>query len=160
MARKGPPPTPTKLRVLRGNPGKRSLPKNEPQPEVATPDPPTWLDGEGLVEWRRITPELEKLGLLSRIDLAALVLYCQAWGELAEASLPSGLDDFDDETDPFAKADALAKVAAVRRKAREQVAKFIPFFGLSPADRTKVHAKPQENETESPLEKLRRPIRG
>jgi hypothetical protein len=32
MGRRGPPPQPTKLRLLSGNPGKRPLPRAEPQP--------------------------------------------------------------------------------------------------------------------------------
>jgi hypothetical protein len=37
----GPPPKPTALKLLEGNPGRQKLPKNEPQPtELPTLDPP------------------------------------------------------------------------------------------------------------------------
>ena len=47
-------PKPTKLKLLAGNPGGRPLPENEPQPDPAIPDPPDWMEGEALAEWRRI----------------------------------------------------------------------------------------------------------
>ena len=37
------------------------------------------------MEWRRVTPLLSTLGLLSRIDRAALAMYCEAWGRWVEA---------------------------------------------------------------------------
>ena len=41
----GPKHTPTKLKLLKGNPGKRGpLNKDEPEPEVRLPNPPSHLD--------------------------------------------------------------------------------------------------------------------
>jgi P27 family predicted phage terminase small subunit len=40
---RGPAPTPTHLRILKGNPGKRPLNKAEPKPEKGPVDPPDWL---------------------------------------------------------------------------------------------------------------------
>ncbi|MCA8251575.1 P27 family phage terminase small subunit [Burkholderia multivorans] len=45
------------------------------------------LNREARKEWKRITVELEKLGLISRLDRAALTLCCQAWGRLVESPL-------------------------------------------------------------------------
>ena len=36
-------PVPTRLKVIRGNPGKRALNKNEPQPAGELADPPDWM---------------------------------------------------------------------------------------------------------------------
>ncbi len=74
MAR-GRKPDPTKLKLLKGNPGKRAI-KNEPEPEVCIPDPPDHLDDVAVGEWNRIAPQLEQLGLLSDIDMVALAMYC------------------------------------------------------------------------------------
>jgi len=154
----GPRPAPTKLKALRGNPGKRPLPKHEPVPDVAAPEPPSWLVGEALAEWNRLVPELLTLGLLTKLDRAALAAYCQTWGELDEASQPDPVE-LALELDPATKADALSKRAAVQRKARDQLTKFIALFGLSPADRTRIHAIPKAPKEQSPLERLRAPIR-
>ena len=42
----GPPPKPTKLKLLAGNPGKRPLNENEPEPEAVAPSVPAHLDDE------------------------------------------------------------------------------------------------------------------
>ena len=78
-------PTPTKLKVISGNPGHRPLPQDEPQPEIKQPDPPEWLSGEALREWNRVVPELFKLKLISEIDRSGIVAYCVAYGQYVRA---------------------------------------------------------------------------
>jgi phage terminase small subunit len=54
--------TPTHLRLLRGNPGKRPI-KPEPQPRVpeTLPEPPGFLSEDAVNEWWRVAPELYEL---------------------------------------------------------------------------------------------------
>jgi P27 family predicted phage terminase small subunit len=84
MGKRGPKKTPLALVKLRGNPGKRALPRQDVQP-APLGHPPEELRGRALDEWKRITPELRRLGLLSKLDRAALAAYCQAWADLAWA---------------------------------------------------------------------------
>src|SRR5262249_30285062 len=84
-AMRGRPKLPTKLHILHGNPGHRPLNTNEPEPETSIPELPTILVGEALLEWHRITAELLQLGLVTKVDRAALAAYCQAWGRWVEA---------------------------------------------------------------------------
>lgn len=46
MAQRGRKPKPTAVKVLEGNPGKRSLNTREPQPEKKAPRCPSWLEDE------------------------------------------------------------------------------------------------------------------
>ncbi len=46
-------PTPTRLKLLGGNPGKRPLNLDEPQPEPTLPEPPAHLSDEAKAEWGR-----------------------------------------------------------------------------------------------------------
>ena len=78
----GPKTTPSKLKLLRNNPGKRALPENEPEPVVVIPDPPEWMDAWAVREWNRLTPHLARLGLLSHIDRGVVALNCVAWGQI------------------------------------------------------------------------------
>jgi hypothetical protein len=64
--------TPTNLVLLRGNPGKRALNKEEPKPRPVLPEPPGHLDTGAKREWRRVAPELHQLGLLTVLDVDAL----------------------------------------------------------------------------------------
>jgi P27 family predicted phage terminase small subunit len=86
MKTPGPPPTPTNLRALLGNPGKRRLNQREPDPEPAIPSCPSFLNKEARREWRRVTKLLFPLGLITHPDRATLAGYCDAYARAAEAS--------------------------------------------------------------------------
>jgi P27 family predicted phage terminase small subunit len=72
-------PTPTYLKLLRGNPGQRAI-----QASVAAPRPPAppacpeYLTGYALEEWNETAPELHALNCLSPLDLALFGAYCEA----------------------------------------------------------------------------------
>lgn len=79
------PRKPTALRVIEGNPGKRALPKNEPKPAVSRSAAPEHLSREAKTEWRRVIAELTMLGVMTKLDRAALAAYCQAYGRWIQA---------------------------------------------------------------------------
>ena len=77
---RGPPPTPTHLRLLRGNPSKRPIkPEPEPMRSEEVPEPPPFVVGYAADEWRRIAPELHRMKLLSILDVMPLAAYCAAY---------------------------------------------------------------------------------
>ncbi len=78
MAQRGRKPKPTAIKLLEGNPGKRSLNTGEPQPNKKAPRCPSWLEDEAKKEWKRMAKQLEHLGILTEIDMAAFAGYCQA----------------------------------------------------------------------------------
>ena len=78
-------PKPTAVKALEGNPGKRSLNTGEPKPEKKAPRCPAWLEGEAKKEWKRMAGQMEKLGILTEIDMAAFAGYCQAYARWKEA---------------------------------------------------------------------------
>lgn len=80
----GPKPKPMELRALEGNPSKRPL-KETIKPAIGYLPCPAFLLPSARREWKRIVPELEVLGLLTKIDRAALAQYCQAWGRWSDA---------------------------------------------------------------------------
>lgn len=135
-------PTPTALKRLAGNPGKRRLPKDEPTPRKAVPRPPAHLSKEAKTEWQRVIKELETLGLVTLLDRAALAAYCQAYGRWvrAEKALaekgeivksPSGYPI----QNPF---------LAIANKAWDQMMRVLPEFGMTPSARTRVKAEKDE----------------
>ena len=85
MAQRGRKPKPTAIKVLEGNPGKRSLNTAEPKPEKKAPRCPSWLEEEAKKEWKRMSKQLEQLGILTEIDMAAFAGYCQAYARWKEA---------------------------------------------------------------------------
>src|ERR1700688_4587193 len=74
---KGRKPTPLSLRVLRGNPSKRKLPKDTPMPEGDLNHPPEWMSRSQKSGWRYAIKHAPN-GLLKRLDRSALVTFIVA----------------------------------------------------------------------------------
>ncbi len=140
MGRRGPPPKPTKLKLLSGNAGKRPLNPNEPEPEVEIPEIPEHLGEEARREWERISTDLADVGLLTRIDRAALAAYCQAWARWVEAE--GQLKKFGVIVKSPNGYPMQSPLLAIANKALEQMRKFLTEFGMTPASRTRIHANP------------------
>lgn len=86
---RGPPPKPTKLRVLQGNPGKRALPKNEPQTSGEAIRPQS-LKGAAAKVWDMYAPRYIAMGTLTREDEPTFERWC-----LLKAKLDKdGIDEF------------------------------------------------------------------
>ena len=86
MAKLGRPPTPTRLHILRGNPGKRKHPANEPQPPASIPVMPSWLSKEAKTEWRWLAPKLGHVDLMSEMYRSTLAAFCEAVGAFVRAT--------------------------------------------------------------------------
>lgn len=151
---RGPLPKPNVLKLLSGNPGKRPLNLADGvNPRVEIPSAPRHLGKEALKEWKRITPLLEELGLVSGLDRSALALYCQSVGRLTEleiafnakvkAHTEKGLDYAEAvyqvshglTPNGFAQQSVLFQLL---RAHREEVNRYLGHFGLSPAARARV----------------------
>jgi P27 family predicted phage terminase small subunit len=133
-------PTPTSLRVLHGNPGHRPLPEDEPDVRVAIPTCPRELSPTAKKEWRRIAPELARLGLLARIDRAALAMYCDHYGRWLEAI--AALQRYGVVIKSPSGFLMQSPYVAIANKSGEQVRLLLSEFGMSPSSRTRVHAEP------------------
>jgi P27 family predicted phage terminase small subunit len=77
MGKRGPAPTPTKLRVLRGNPGRRPIPEG-PEPEPGLPVQPEGMSDAARAIWDRIIRDYGSTGVLTGVDTDALRVYCEA----------------------------------------------------------------------------------
>lgn len=160
MGHRGPKPLPANVHMLRGNASKKPLGAilDEFRPEVEIPDFPSWIWPEAKKEWKRIATELERYGLISKLDRAALVLYCQAWAKMvwAERALTRAMKLAED-----ARAEAeskgleymggdglMVKTAngnftyshhwVVGKHAASEVKRYLDLFGLSPSARSRV----------------------
>ncbi|MDP9225839.1 MAG: phage terminase small subunit P27 family, partial [Actinomycetota bacterium] len=47
---------------------------------------PARLSREARAEWKRIAPELERIGLLSNLDRALLTVWCETWAHWVAVS--------------------------------------------------------------------------
>jgi len=147
-------PLPTAIKELTGNPGKRPLNLDEPQPPKIIPKCPKHLDENARKEWRRISLELHRLNLLTIVDRAALAAYCQAWGRWVEAEAniqrfgaviktPKGLP----LVNPYLR---------IAERAIDQMRKFLVEFGMTPSSRSRIKGSDPEGGGSSPLQKMLR----
>lgn len=143
---KGRKATPTVLKLLRGNPGKRELNGEEPRPVAAVPDCPAHLNDVAREEWSRLTRELSAVNLLTNLDRGSLAAYCVAWSRWCEAEQrvremgavvksPTGFPI----QNPY---------LAIANKAMEQMHKLAAEFGLTPSSRTRIKAPPTKQRDE------------
>jgi P27 family predicted phage terminase small subunit len=152
MATRGRKPKPTALKVLEGNPGKRPLNKNEPQPEKKAPRCPSWLEPEAKKEWKRMTKTLETIGVLTQVDKAAFAGYCQAYARWKEAEeflskhgtifkTPSG----------YIQQVPQVSIAQTYLKVMKD---FCSEFGLTPAARTRIQVDSAVGQEDDPMESI------
>lgn len=161
MGQRGPKPLPSNVHFLKGNPSKKTAAQlmDSLQPEIEIPGCPPHLFQEAKKEWKRITPELQRYGLISKLDRSALALYCQSWAMLvyAEMQLKRAMKIAEEKKaaaeargEEWAGGDGMVVITTngnmvyspywvMANRAREQVDKFQANFGLSPSSRGRVN---------------------
>jgi len=132
--------TPTNIHKLHGNPGKRALPVNEPEPEAIASDalPPKQIENmpEAVKAWQDVLPRLCNMRVMTEADIPMLVLYCEAYADAVNATAMMG-----EGGAVQVAASGHAQVSAwytVKKDAVAKQMKILSLFGMSPSDRTKV----------------------
>jgi P27 family predicted phage terminase small subunit len=122
---------PPNVHELRGNPSKRRhLRGIAPEIPQNVPDPPAFLTAAAGEEWRRLAPELCRLGLLSALDTMPLAAYCQAfatWCAAAEAGAADGIAP-----------DERRELARIARDSARDMVRYARAFGMTPSSRSAV----------------------
>lgn len=143
MGLRGPPPKPTALRLLEGNPGKVKLNPNEPQPRrLTTVDPPADLGEEGKLVFNALSRELINCGLLSAVDLEPFARYVRLLVEYREADKQINgkfVIPMRDKNGQFAYFIPNPWVA-VRDRAMDRLLRLEREFGMTPASRVRMVA--------------------
>ena len=148
MAKTGPRPLPANVHRLNGNRSKLTDSKLRDMdsilPEVSIPKAPAHLLSGAKKEWNRISVHLEKLGLVTELDMAALAAYCQAYARWAnaESQIKKLGEESLIETTPSGYKQ-ISVLLQISNRAAEQMHKFMGEFGMSPSTRTRVTASPQ-----------------
>lgn len=132
------PPTPTSLKLLRGNPGKRPINHDEPQPESFAAEPPEFLNAEGIAEWNRLVPILMQMKVLTAADYGALANLCKAHSVMLEAFREVAANGLVLDSPQGVKPNPAVKIA---HDAMETENRLMQQFGLTPASRSKVRVE-------------------
>ena len=148
-------PTPTALKLVKGNPGKRAVNKAEAVVALAEPTPPAFLCDDAKVEWGRVCSALFSAGLMTELDRAALSAYCAAYGRWAQAeraiNAMAGKDGINAALLIKTKeGNAIQNpLVGIANKARADVVRFAAEFGMTPSARSRVTATPDDTQKEA-----------
>jgi P27 family predicted phage terminase small subunit len=157
MGKRGPIPKTDEQEILEGNPSKRPLRGKSPQPNKGTPNCPSWLSLEAKREWKRIIPELSRLGLLSKLDRNILAGYCISyalWQRSQEYLFKQGTV----YVTTNGKLQPRPEIA-VAKEAGEMMNDFAAELGLTPSSRARMRL-PDPNKEIDPMEELLNEIEG
>jgi len=152
MAQKGRKPKPTAVKVLEGNPGKRPLNTFEPQPIKKAPVCPNWIAEDAKKEWKRLANNLEKLGTLTELDMAAFAGYCQAYARWKEA------EEFIEKHGTIVKTPSgywqQVPQVSIAQSNLKIMLKFCSEFGLTPSSRSRIIANEARDQEVDEMEFL------
>lgn len=156
-------PKPTALKLVTGNPGKRKINKAEPKAKRQIPSCPAHLSDVAKVSWGRLGVLLDRLGVLTEADGLALERLCSCYAEILECNdviIEKGRvyssirrkrmsEDIDGEDVVIEEEVSLLKAnpaVAMLADADRRFKSYLVEFGLTPAARTKVQAKPDDDQ--------------
>lgn len=148
MGSRGPKPLPDNVHLLNGNPSKKKLAvlHDGSRIPVEIPDCPTHLSVGAKKEWKRIAPELERLGLIAKIDRAALAIYCQTFARWEHAE--KKLKEEGDEGLVYAMPSGYKQTSPwlqISNRCVELIYKSLAEFGMTPSARSRVTVTVQQD---------------
>lgn len=125
-------PQPTALTVLRGNPSKKKLNKNEPVPPSGAVVKPADLSAAAVKVWDELAPICLAMGTLTPADVRAFATLCELQATFTAAAGLKGGPAFD---------------ARLERDTATALRPWVALFGLEPVSRARIQVpkkKPDE----------------
>lgn len=139
MGKRGPRPEPTIIKIAKGNPGKRSLNKNEPKPAADAIQPPEWVTGKSLEKWQEVVPKLVSMGVMTNADIDTIARYCTMYEQFVKylEQVRRGLDVLVIRDDAGkVKYMQSTPAATMMTKLAASMLRIEQEFGLTPSART------------------------
>lgn len=138
---KGRKPTPTYLKLVKGNPGRRPLNEAEPKPRRERPGAPAHISDKAREAWGYVSGLLDRIGVLTEVDAIALEMLCEAYAEVLEAR--AALKTFGSNYYTTVGKDGglmyrAHPAVAVLQDADRRIKSWAAEFGMTPSARTRV----------------------
>jgi len=163
MTKPGPAPLPTRIKEIFGNPGKRPLNENEPQPDTLDDfSPPEHIANDELAvrKWEEAVRVLYDMQVMTVADRETLARYCVVWShwmQSREKCRQLGREIMHYEVDPN-RTDGRLRIkwaqpapwAVDEKAARKDLLQLEREFGLTPSSRSQVTI--HSNKADDPFE--------
>lgn len=145
------PSKPTALKLIAGNPGKRALNKQEPDPQyLADMTPPQWLPKAAVLVWEEMAPQAAAAKVLTTIDVQAFAMGCVAVAEYRKAAARVDSDgsikakhERNEEGEVVVVGEHLNPWAGAQSMYFKQALAMFTQFGMTPRARTGIALQPQ-----------------
>ena len=163
MTKPGPRPMPSRLKIITGNPGKRPLNEDEPQPDALDDfSPPDHIENDELAvrKWDEAAQVLCDMQVMTIADRETLARYCLVWShwmQMREKCRQLGREIMHYEADPN-RTDGRLRIkwaqpapwAVDEKAARKDLLQLEREFGLTPSSRSQVTI--HSNKADDPFE--------
>jgi P27 family predicted phage terminase small subunit len=136
MGERGPAPTPSNIRALRGTPT-RALPKDEPKPQLKIPKPPDTLTDGAKKYWDEYSKLLLGMRVLSEVDAQGLAMLCEYTAYFWELNAITRKEGVVVKLGPNGATGYNPNWVSMN-KAAEAMKKLLAEFGLTPSARARV----------------------
>ena len=144
-------PKPTSLKLVAGNPGKRALNKQEPDPDYLQDlTAPEWLKPAARTVWDEMAPQACKAKLLTEVDVQTFAMGCVAMAEYRKASDRVDADGaikikktIDKEGNEVDAGEYMNPWAGAQSMYFKQAMAAFTQFGMTPRARTGIAVQPQ-----------------
>jgi P27 family predicted phage terminase small subunit len=107
------------------------------------------LPSGALIEWNLVYPELDALGLATRVDQAALACWCIAVDALERATrqlVPTKKNPLPEIQITESGYETVSGAELMRRQAMKDIRAFCQEFGFSPASRSRISVPQHEGD--------------
>ena len=146
-------PTPSHLRLVKGNPGKRAINRQEPKPRRERPSAPDHMSDKARETWGDVTGLLDRLGVLTEVDSVGLEMLCEAYADYlgARADLAAfGSNYYETINQTGGVMHRAHPAVAVMQDADRRIRGWLAEFGLTPSARSRVKGADGETRKEDP----------
>lgn len=151
-------PLPTNLKVLRGTAQPCRMNNQEPRPTRDKVKMPSGLTRDEKKYWRQIAADLEAAGILTRLDVQGLRLYCRVYTGWLDAN--HKLDEYGPVIKAGNGSPVLSPYVRLSQKYFDQLLAILREFGMTPSSRSRIHAsKDQPQDDYEAWQKKRRMAR-
>lgn len=149
-------PTPTHLKLVKGNPGRRPLPAKGKPAERDSPPAPAHLTASARRAWDSVSAMLARAGVLALVDAMAVELLCEAyadWRAARDELTAFGSNYYQTVNQAGGIMHRAHPALAVMRDADRRIKAWLAEFGMTPSARTRIDVAPASDEPADPAEK-------
>jgi P27 family predicted phage terminase small subunit len=143
MGLRGAAPTPTALKELRGNPGRRPLPENEPTTDPLSITPSSAIENDEVAKefWYAVGNMTKAMNVAQESDRMALEILAMSLAEVRRAYI-----QLEERGRTVVYSNGVEQVSpyfSIMHKMMSQAMSIMKEFGMTPASRTRVKAMAQ-----------------